>query len=154
MKLEWDFSEWVEFADRLNNIEKFESYLIDASKELAEVLRKMLITNTPVKTGKLVSGWKSNYTVKKVAEGYEITLQNKTPYAYYVNYGHYSYNQYGGAYVVKNRTVPYTQGNNDDTFVFGRFFVEESVLLLENSTKVDEVILDALKNWFVWCLNG
>lgn len=158
MKLKWDMHELEDFAKRLSETEKFEQACKEVVKKLADELREMLFKQTPVKTGQLAAGWggAENYAYKivELKSGYKITLYNRVPYAKWVNDGHYSYNQYGGAYVVKNRTVPYTQGKNDPTFVFGHFFVEKSILLLENSSELEKILNKELEKWFAWCING
>jgi hypothetical protein len=160
MKLEWDFSELENFVKRINNADKYAEMCKKLTQELAKVLHKMVMNETPVKTGELLKGWRSgeNYSYKIIAlrNGYKVTLYNRVPYAKSVNDGHYSYNQYGGAYEVnpKHRTVPYTQGNNDSTFVFGHFFVEKSILKVENSAELEKVLSKELEKWFAWCVNG
>ena len=158
MKLKWDFKEWYDFADRLSNTEKFQEMCRKFVDELAKELREMLFNNTPVKTGQLAAGWGGtenySYEIKKLKTGYKVTLYNRVPYAKAVNDGHYSYNQFGGPYVVKNRTVPYTQGNNGDTFVFGHFFVEKSILLMENDNEINALLEKEFERWFGWCVNG
>lgn len=158
MKLKWDLDELFDFGDRISNVAKFEEVCKKATKQLARELQEMLFNETPVKTGQLAAGWGGSenyaYTIKELNNAYEVELVNRVPYASYVNDGHYSYNQYGGAYVVKHRTVPYTQGKSDSTFVFGHFFVEKSILKLENSTILDKLLEKELERWFRWCLNG
>ena len=158
MKLKWDLSELVAFGDRVATVSKFEEACKAATKQIAKELHEMLFNETPVKTGQLAAGWGGSenyaYTITDVQNGYKIDLINRVPYALYVNDGHYSYNQYGGPYEVKNRTVPYTQGNSDSTFVFGHFFVEKSILKLENDTVLDRLIEKELERWFRWCVNG
>lgn len=158
MKLEWDLSELEDFAERLENTAKFKVVCKKLTQELAKILQEMLFNTTPVKTGQLAAGWggAENYAYKVVElkTCYKVTLYNRVPYAKYVNDGHYSYNQYGGAYEVKHRTVPYTQGNNDSTYVFGHFFVEKSILKVENSAELEKVLSKELEKWFAWCVNG
>ena len=158
MKLEWDFKEWYDFADRLNNTEKFQEMCKAFVDELAKALREMLFNNTPVKTGQLAAGWGGSenysYEIKRLVSGYKVTLYNRVPYAKAVNDGHYSYNQFGGPYVVNHRTVPYTQGNKDATFVFGHFFVEKSILLMENDNEINKLLEKEFERWFRWCVNG
>lgn len=158
MKLKFDTRELVDFSKRLKNFSEFERACKEIAQEITKVLHKMLITNTPVVTGELRLGWSGgtncSYIVKKVWGGYRVELINDVPYALSVNDGHYSYNQYGGPYEVKNRTVPYTQGNNAPTFVFGHFFVEKSILTLENSKKLEKIVYKELEKWFGWCVNG
>ena len=162
MRLEWDFHELYDFAGRLGNSDKFDEFAKVAVKQLAKDLHEMLIKQTPVKTGKLKSGWEESenyaYTIKEMKTGYKIELVNKVEYAVWVNNGHYSRNQWNKKpkkpYRVKNRTVPYTQGNSDDTFVFGHFFVEKSILLMENDATLNAIIAKELDKWFRWCVNG
>ena len=111
MKLEWDFTELFDFGDRLTETAKFQDACKKFTKVLAKALHEMLINQTPVKTGELVSGWYDggNYAYQVVDLGrcYEVTLHNKVKYASAVNDGHYSYNQFnkgGQPYVVKHRT--------------------------------------------------
>lgn len=161
MKLKWDMHELEDFAKRLGETEKFEQACKEVVKKLADELREMLFKQTPVKTGQLAAGWggAENYAYKivELKTSYKITLYNRVPYAKSVNDGHYSYNQYnvgGTAYRVKHRTVPYTQGNRSERFVFGHFFVEKSILALENSSELDKILYKELEKWFAWCVNG
>lgn len=153
MKIEWDFHEFFEFADKLSDFNRLEEKLQSTSKELGEILLKMLKANTPVKTGKLKSGW-TDYKVERVKNGFEITLTNTVEYAKWVNDGHYSYNQFGGAYFVRNRTpkiAPEYETNDDDTFVFGHFFVEVTLWQLSNSTQLEQIIYKQLQKWWEGC---
>ena len=146
MNLEWDFHELFDFGDRLGDIPEFEKYARQATRELAKVLHEMLFQNTPVLTGNLCAAWGGAenyaYTVRAVSDGYVVTLINKGAndkgyrYGYDVNYGHYSYNQYGGAY----------------GFVKGRFFVEKSVA--DSEVQLEQVLYNELEKWFRWCLSG
>jgi len=158
MKLKWDLDELFDFGDRIANAAKFDETCKTATKKLAKELQEMLFNETPVKTGQLAAGWGGTenyaYTIKQVRNGYHVDLINRVPYSLSVNDGHYSFNQFGGPYEVKRRTVPYTQGNSDSTFVFGHFFVEKSVLKLENSDVLNKLIAKELERWFRWCLNG
>jgi hypothetical protein len=140
MKFEWDFTELLDFGDRIADTAIFEEACEKITKQIAKELHKMLINNTPVKTGTLQSFWQTgenySYTIKRVRGGFQVTLVNEAEYALSVNDGHYSHNQFnkgGEPYVVRNRTVPHTQGEDGDTFVFGRFFVEASIAQLEES---------------------
>lgn len=161
MKLKWDFDELFRFGDRISQTNKLEKYLKEVTKRLAKELQEMLFNETPVKTGQLAVGWggAENYAYQIIDEGkaYKIELINRVPYAYYVNYGHYSHNQYnkgGQPYVVKNRTVPYYDGKNTSTYVFGHFFVEKSILKLGSQTNLDNILTNELTKWFRWCVNG
>lgn len=165
MRLEWDFHELYDFGDRLKNSDKFTEFAKVAVKQLAKDLHEMLFNQTPVKTGQLAAGWGGaenySYVIKELKSGYKIEFINRVPYAKYVNDGHYSYNQWnkgsGRPYVVKHRTpkIHTVDGaNRDATFVFGHFFVEKSVLLLENDESLNAIIAKELDKWFRWCVNG
>jgi hypothetical protein len=161
MKLRWDIHELTDFGKRIGNIGKFEEVCRLATVKLAKELQEMLFKKTPVKTGQLAAGWggAENYTYKIIEQktGYKIELINRVPYATSVNDGHYSHNQYnvgGDPYVVKRRKVPYYMGKNDATFVFGHFFVEKSILALENGNQLEVVLYKELEKWFRWCING
>lgn len=162
MKVRYEFDELWEFRERLENFAKFNEFMKQATQELAKVLHQMLMTYTPFKTGKLWNGWNSNenwsYIVRQEKNGFSVKLTNDVEYALSVNDGHYSHNQYnkgGEPYVVKNRTPKiYTisEANKDDTFVFGHFFVEKSVV--ETESKMEEAIYPVLEKWWSWCCSG
>ena len=159
MKIKWDLHELVEFGERIGTYKNYEKALENATREVAKAFHKVLKSKTPVVTGKLKSGWDDgknlSFTVQKVKNGYMVELVNEVEYAPYVNNGHYSYNQFnkgGKPYVVRNRTVPYTQGTKKETFVFGRFFVENSIAEIEE--QLDKLISKELQKWLEWCVSG
>lgn len=166
MKLKWDFHELYDFGKRISNVSKFEKACKDATRELAKVFHQMLISNTPLLTGKLKSGWDGKnlqYKVKQTKDGFEVEFINDVPYAWYVNYGHYSYNQFnvgGEPWVVHNRIKVPKRSKYDDldirenNYVFGHFFVEKSIVQLENSSELNKVLQIELEKWFRWCVNG
>lgn len=164
MKLEWDFQELYDFADRLTQFDKFQEACKEVVKQLATELREMLFAQTPVRTGQLAAGWggAENYAFKieELKTSYKITLYNRVPYAKHVNDGHYSYNQFnkgGQPYVVKNRTPKMHTVEGaimDDTYVFGHFFVEKSILLMEQRNDLDALLERELYKWFGWCVDG
>ena len=160
MNISWDFSEVLEFSERLL---KFDVYCEKAAKEIAEKLHQMLINNTPVDFGMLQAFWKTeenySYVAERVENGFEITLVNKATYALWVNDGH---KQRPG------RFIPgYWMGNHfryDPTAdggmrlkkseVKGRFFVETSIAQLENSVTIESIVQKQLKKCFRWCVDG
>lgn len=168
MKVKFNFEQVNDFAERVGNEAAQRKHYTRICKELMDELRQMIIDETPVRMGELGGtlreGWKTkngkaSYLIRKNSKGYSVTIYNRVPYAYYVNYGHYSYNQVnvgsGNPYVVKNRTVLYYDGNEDATFVYGHFFVEKAVLEMENNDAVMQKILDnGLKQWWDWCVHG
>ena len=150
---EFDFSELVDFGDAL--VSTFDDAIKEALQKVAKELLKLMKRNTPRDTGKLVSGWDTSgnlaFRVQQDSNGYFVELINATEYASWVNDGHHSYNQFGGPYIVKNRTVKYYQGNNAATFVYGHFFVEKSILELEESKAVKRLLDKCLYAWFEGC---
>jgi hypothetical protein len=156
MKLIWDIQELVDFGKRIGDYETYETYIMTATQEIARALHKAVVMRTPVVTGELRSGWSRGdnlaFRVQQVAGGYVVELTNNVKYARWVNYGHHSYNQFGGPYEVKNRTVRYYQGNNGSTYVYGHFFVEKAVL--DTERKAETIIKNELKDWMRWCVNG
>ncbi len=156
MQLKFDFSEVESFTAKLKDQVIRREFFKGIIRKLADELKMMLKNNTPVKTGELQKGWDANnrpsYLVEEINNGYRITLYNQVPYAKYVNDGHYSYNQYGGPYIVKNRTVTYTQGNNDTTFVYGHFFVEKSIIYMEDT--LERKVAKELEKYWERMLNG
>lgn len=160
MKFEWDFDELTEFADRLSDLSRFEECANRIVKDIADALLKWMKSYTPVDTYELINGWDdtSKAVVTKKDNGYEILLVNKTPYALYVNDGHKSYNQYGGAYPIKHRVqvrTPHQWQQGDATwYVFGHFFVERGIVRLTDTKEVETIIYNELKKWWEGCLNG
>lgn len=157
MKIEYDYKELHNFTEKLRNHEKFEKMAMDATRELAVIFHTVLKKNTPVDTGKLKAGWDGDnlqYKVEKVDGGYEVTFTNKVEYAYWVNYGHMSFNQFGGPYEVKNRVkvkkAKEWQKDPSSLFVYGHFFVEQSVLDMEQAN-LEKTLYKELEKWFEWC---
>lgn len=153
MRVEYDFKELNKFLKRVSDTKRLDKMFTVTAKNIAKVLHKHLIEQTPVDTGNLRKMWKAGdnlkFTVNRVKNGYEVVLINEAEYATSVNDGHHSYNQFnvgGKPYVVKNRTVPYTRGGKGKTFVFGRFFVEDSIDL--TYPKVEEIVMKELEKWW------
>ena len=141
MKLVWDVKQLYDFADRISEAESFARFARTATTELVKALQEALFENTPVKTGNLCSNWGGaenySYTIKKQANGYQITLINRAAneqkfmYGYVVNYG----------------------GKNEDgSWRKGRFFVETSVAECEE--QAEQIIYKELEKWFEKCVRG
>jgi hypothetical protein len=163
MRLKWDFKEWVNFGDKISDIDEFNRFAKDGCQAIAKVLHQMLISNTPVDYGVLQAGWQTSenyaYEVKTTPWGYQITLYNRTEYATWVNDGH---KQRPG------RFIPgYWIGNHfrydpnategmvlKKPWVHGRFFVEKSIIQLENSTKIESILYKELTKWFRRCMKS
>ena len=161
MKNNWDFSDWDNFIKKLLDFSTFENEMLECAKNITKELRKIVIKNTPVATGRLVSGWKDEYIIKRYKSGFEIEFRNYVNYAASVNYGHPSYNQYnvgGSPYLVKRRikvTTPNSLQNPKSAYwVWGRFFVEESIILFNSSDELEKIVMRYLKKWWGKIING
>jgi hypothetical protein len=153
MKVKYDFRELNKFLKNVTNEKRLDKTFTVTVKNIAKVLHQHLVEQTPVKTGNLRQMWSAGdnlkFTVNRVANGYEVVLINAAEYATAVNDGHHSYNQFnvgGKPYEVKNRTVPYTRGGRGKTFVYGRFFVENSIDL--TYPKVEQIVMKELEKWW------
>lgn len=145
MKIEYDFSEFYKFADRLQDIHEFDGALMAATQQVARVLHQNLLVQTPVKTGNLRKMWSAGdnllFTVNQVADGFEVIFINRARansaqgfmYGLAVNDGH--------------RTV-------SGGWVMGRFFVERAIIQTAESTQLENLIMKELKKWWEGCLNG
>ena len=163
MKLKWDFHELYDFGEKISDYSKLKKHLEEATRKIAEAFHDMLVYQTPVKTGELVKGWSTGenlaYRVKDLGDIFEVEFSNDVEYAHWVNYGHRVRNgsggDFGSYYKVKRRTVPYYDGNSSDYFVYGHFFVEKSIVKMENgSHQIDNIVYKELEKWFRWCANG
>lgn len=173
MKLKWDFHELYDFGERIGNIAEFEKVCEEATRELAKVFHRMLIDKTPFVTGELKGGWLGDnlqYNVKRLKNGFKVEFVNTVPYARAVNDGHKAYNQFGGPYPIHEEVsvgpygklqgrikvkTPYEWQKGDPSmFVFGHFFVERSIVELEDGIQLNKVLRKELEKWFRWCVNG
>ena len=136
MKFEWDFSELVLFAGRLENGYMFDTAMMTATQNIAKVLHQYLLGHTPVDTGNLRKMWSAGdnlqFTVVPVEGGYQVTLINVAQndkgfrYGLAVNDGH---KKPGGS-----------------GWVMGRFFVEKSIL--QTTQQVEQIIMKELQKWW------
>lgn len=156
-----DTSELNRVMEELSNEVRRNRYFREMAEEIAKICRRELYRRTPKRTGTLAKGWLGNRGMRfyVLKNGYRLELVNPVKYALAVNNGHYSHNQYnvgGEPYRVNpsHRTVPYTMGNNADTFVYGHFFVEKTALALENDSRLTDIIDSKLQEWFEECKNG
>ena len=158
MKLKWDLDELWNFRDKLT-VATFEKHMKNMTRELAYILLQMIKKHTPVKTGKLQSGWDNtenlSYTIIQTKTGFKVELVNKVDYATYVNYGHRSKNQYGGPYTVTKRTVALDDRwgqTATEYYVYGHFFLEKGVL--DSEQKMEHVLNKHLNRWWKECFSG
>lgn len=163
MKLKWDLSEWLEFADRLGNVEEFNKHVKLATQKIAKKLHDMLIQNTPVDFGTLQAFWRTDenysYMVTQTKTGFEVTLINRAIYALWVNDGH---KQRPGRFIPgywEGKHFRYDPNADEgmrlkDSWVEGKFFVESSIAMVENSNSLNKILENELNQWFRWCVNG
>lgn len=140
MKLKVDFSDFYEFADNLVDFHELETALMTATQNIARVFHENLKDLTPVKTGNLRKMWSAGdnllFTVERVQGGYEVTFTNEARadnkegvmYGVLVNDGHFT-----------------TNGK----WVAPRLFVEDSVIMTENSGELENLIMTELQKWWV-----
>ena len=153
MKLEWDFSELLKFADNLQSAD-LENTFKRITKDISKALLKRMKALTPIgDTYELINGWNGNhFAVKEVADGYEVLIVNNDPKALWVNDGHKAYNQYGGPYPIKRRIQvrsPHQWQKGDATYyVFGHFFVERGILQLKATDEIEQIIMRELQKWW------
>lgn len=163
MKAIWEIDDILQFGNRLSDYTNFKKNLGKATQEIAKLLHKMLIKNTPVDFGTLQAFWETDenysYLVEQVENGFAVTLINRAMYAKWVNNGH---RQRPGRFIpgywegTHFRYDPTADGGMvlKKSWVKGRFFVEKSILTLENTSKLNKVIYKELEKWFRWCVNG
>lgn len=144
MKFQWDFSELTTFADKLADGYEFESAMMTATRKVAKVLHQYLLLQTPIDTGNLRKMWSAGdnlrFTVKPVNNGYEVTFINTATNKRYPSEKYPSGYMYGLA-VNDGHKKPGGVG-----WVFGKFFVEKSILQTEQQT--EQIILNELKKWW------
>lgn len=153
MKIKWDFKEFTDFAENLQNITQLDNTLKKATKDIAKALLSRIKGLTPVDSYELINGWNGNkFLVQEVANGYEVLLVNTTEYASAVNDGHKAYNQYGGPYPIKHRVQvrnPHRWQKGDATYyVFGHFFVERGIVQINATTEIEQLIMRELQKWW------
>lgn len=154
MKVEWDFSELIDFTNNLGDFSKLEKAMQNAAKRLSEELLRRMKELTPIEEGTLINGWNGNdFAVTKKDGGFEVLIVNKTPYALAVNDGHRVRNRKDGEYYQVKRRVkvpsPHEwQDPADDWYVFGHFFVERGILKLTETSKIEQIIMNELKKWW------
>lgn len=140
MNLDFDFSELIEFSDKLQDTHNLNTALMTITQRVARVLHEYLLIQTPVDTGNLRKMWSADdnlrFTVETVDDGFEVTFVNTARantkdgfmYGIAVNDGHRTPG--GGGWVM------------------GRFFVEKAILQTANSTEIERIIFNELQKWW------
>lgn len=141
-----DNSELERFAEQFSElVDRFDDEMINTIEYAARRFLDDVKKRTPKKTGNLRNHWTEDNTTLHVeydGKGYHVYLVNKAEYASWVEHGHYSHNQFnkgGSPYVVKNRTVPYYDGTNAPTFVYGVFYLKKTEIEY-NDGKLDAIV--------------
>lgn len=155
MKIEWDFKELYNFADKLVEFNRFETEIQRATKEIAHELLKRIKKHTPVgDTWMLKNSWNDNsLVVTKTSNGFEVLLVNDTVYATWVNDGHRQRpGRFIPGYFAHGRFYydPSADGGMvlKKPFVKGKFFVEKGILETENSDIINSIIMTHLRKWW------
>lgn len=150
MHIEIDASDLTKLQKKLSGLIDNDDWIRQAIVESCELMLKDLIESTPVDTGRLKEQWlKDNpkIIVRDTSDGWTVDLVNTTEYASWVEKGHFSYNQYGGPWPVKNAKVPDSSG-----WVYGRFFVRKTENIWQNG-KLDANLSSRLNEWLTKTLS-
>ena len=132
MKLDFDFSELVDFGERLGSTYILDTALMTATQNIARVLHQFLLVNTPVKTGNLRKMWSAGenlaFTVIPNGFGYDVILINQ-------------------ARADDENGYMYGEDVNDgNSRIVGRFFVEASIL--QTLPQVESIVMNELQKWW------
>lgn len=150
MHIEIDASDLTKLQKKLSSLIDNDDWIRQAIVESCELMLKDLIESTPVDTGRLKEQWlKDNpkIVVRDTSDGWTVDIVNNTEYASWVEKGHFSYNQYGGPWPVKNAKVPDSSG-----WVYGRFFVRKTENIWQNG-KLDANLSSRLNEWLTKTLS-
>lgn len=132
MKLDFDFSELIDFGESLGSTYVLDTALMTATQNIARVLHQFLLINTPVKTGNLRKMWSAGenlaFTVIPNGFGYDVILINQARADDENGY------MYG------------TDVNDGNSRIVGRFFVEASIL--QTLPQVESIVMNELQKWW------
>lgn len=166
MNFEFDFSELTQFTNNIANTELVQTALKDSLLEIAKKLLALMKSKTPVEDGTLLAGWddESALVVTSDNHGFLVKIVNKEEYAVHVNDGHKSFNQFGGPYKVQDEVTPgpfgkpkgrvkvktpYTKWQQaSEDYVYGHFFVERSILEMNESKATEQILMKHLTEWW------
>lgn len=154
MKIEWDFSELTEFAERLANSD-LEQTFERITKEIGRALLKRIKGYTPTLDYDLIHAWDNQkFLVTEVDGGYEVLLINKMDYAIYVNDGHRQRpGRFVPGYWAGARRFVYVKNYPTGmvlkkSWVQGRFFVEKGITSLKSTSEIEQIIMRELQKWW------
>lgn len=130
----FDFSEFEAYLCKTQALlDSLPGFCETMANQLAQELLARCIKRTPVQTGTLKRNWLASSVVRK-GDIYEVTVQNSTLYASYVEYGH---RQTPGRY------VPAIKKRLKKSWVEGKFMMTISANEIKNGA--DSAIETALK---------
>lgn len=155
MKMKFEFHELENFAKELATQSRDQEM-----KRIMDKLVKQFLENaktyTPVVTGTMRDHWdvdNTDYDVRKINNGYEVTVYNKAKnkygyeYAKDVDQGHQSYNQFGGPYTVYNSKY----GANGGAVV-GRFIIDKAYMATH--FHLQKPVAVELQKWLDRCVEN
>ena len=162
MRIKWDMKGFNILKKNLQTMDLFQNEMQKTAKQIAKELRDMIRDKTPVgETRTLRNGWVGEYRITKTEEGFVVEFGNKVEYAKAVNYGHPSHNQYnkdGEPYLVSHRVkipTPHPMQNPvSPNWVYGWFFVENSIVTMADNPQLNKLLINGLRRWWRTCCNG
>lgn len=154
MQIKYDFSELIEFAERLENSDLDKTFK-KITKDISKALLKRIKGYTPVLDYDLLQAWdKNKFLVTETNNGYEVLLVNDMEYGIWVNDGH---KQRPGRFVpgiwLSANRFQYIEGYPrgmilKKDWVKGRFFVEKGILSIKNTQEIEQIIMRELQKWW------
>ena len=155
MELKWNIKQITNFGNKLKDTHDFETAIMTATREVARVLHRELLNQTPIDTGNLRKMWSAGknllFTVDRVKGGYQVTFINEATNKRSV--ADSEIRNEGNGYMYG---IAVNDGHRTKTggWVMGRFFVEKSILITSESAKLNSIIYKELEKWFKRCVNG
>jgi hypothetical protein len=155
MKMKFEYQELENFADELTTQSRDQ----EMKRVMDELIKNFLgeaMNYTPVVTGNMRLHWdldNRDYKVRKVRNGYSVTVYNKAKneygykYASDVDQGHQSYNQYGGPYTVYNSKYGANGGP-----VIGRFIIDKAYMATH--FQLEKPVALELQKWLDRCVEN
>lgn len=155
MKVTWDFSELIDFANKMKDTSSLEMHLENATREIAKALRTRIKGYTPALDYDLIHAWDDNkFLVTETTNGYEVILVNKMDYAIYVNDGHRQRpGRFIPGYWANRRRFVYDPHSTtgmvlSKSWVQGRFFVEKGIASMTSTSEIEQIIMQELQKWW------
>lgn len=157
MYVEFDFSEFYDFAEKLSD-SKLEETFERITKDIAQALLKRIKGYTPTLDYDLINAWNDNkLLVTETETGYEVLLVNKMEYATWVNDGHKQRpGRFIPGYWANTRRFVYVPNYDGGmvlkkSWVQGKFFVEKGITSLTATKEIESIIMRELQKWWEGC---